>query len=146
LIAGGELPWLSVEQMREVNRIMVDDLGISLVRMMENAGRNLAELARHVLGGDTEGQAVAVLVGPGGKAAAGWWRRAILRPQGHMSRSRSPRTTMRLRRFLPSSSRSHAFCRSPSTAGPAHSASRLWCSTRCSVIASTATRAGRRQT
>jgi hypothetical protein len=44
------VPWLSVEEMREVDRIIVDELGISLVRMMENAGRNLAQLARHLLG------------------------------------------------------------------------------------------------
>ena len=31
--------------MREVDRIMVDVYGIDLVRMMENAGRSLAELA-----------------------------------------------------------------------------------------------------
>jgi NAD(P)H-hydrate epimerase len=41
------VPWVSVEQMREVDRIMVEELGISLVRMMENAGRGLVA-ARHL--------------------------------------------------------------------------------------------------
>jgi NAD(P)H-hydrate epimerase len=40
-----DLPDVTVEQMREVDRMMVEDLGISLLQMMENAGRGLAELA-----------------------------------------------------------------------------------------------------
>jgi NAD(P)H-hydrate epimerase len=71
LIGTDEVPWLSVEQMREVDRIMVEELGISLVRMMENAGRNLAELARHLFGGDTAGRAIVALVGPGGNGGGG---------------------------------------------------------------------------
>jgi NAD(P)H-hydrate epimerase len=39
------IPTLTKDQMREVDRIMIEDLGISLIQMMENAGRNLAELA-----------------------------------------------------------------------------------------------------
>jgi NAD(P)H-hydrate epimerase len=65
------VPWLSVEQMREVDRIMVEDLGISLVRMMENAGRSLAQVARELLGGDTKGRSVLVLAGPGGNGGGG---------------------------------------------------------------------------
>jgi NAD(P)H-hydrate epimerase len=65
------LPWLSVEQMREVDRIMVDELGISLVRMMENGGRGLAEVARDLLGGDAAERSVLVLAGPGGNGGGG---------------------------------------------------------------------------
>jgi hypothetical protein len=71
LIGTDEVPWLSVEQMREVDRIMVEELGISLVRMMENAGRNLAELARHLFGGDTAGRAIVALVGSGRNGGGG---------------------------------------------------------------------------
>jgi NAD(P)H-hydrate epimerase len=71
ILDAGAVPWLSVEQMREVDRIMVEELGISLVRMMENAGRNLAQLARHMLGGDARGRAVLVLAGPGGNGGGG---------------------------------------------------------------------------
>lgn len=50
---GAQLPWLSVAQMREVDRAMVEDYGIVLLQMMENAGRHLAYLARaRFLGGD----------------------------------------------------------------------------------------------
>lgn len=61
------VPWLSTEQMVEVDRAMVEDLRIGLVQMMENAGRNLAALARaRFLGGDPRGRTVVVLAGPGG--------------------------------------------------------------------------------
>ena len=40
-----KLPALTTEQMREVDRVIVEDLHIELVQMMENAGRSLAELA-----------------------------------------------------------------------------------------------------
>jgi NAD(P)H-hydrate epimerase len=65
------VPWLSVEQMREVDRIMVEELGISLVRMMENAGRSLAQLTHDLIGGDTSGRTILVLAGPGGNGGGG---------------------------------------------------------------------------
>ena len=71
LVDADEVPWLSVEQMREVDRIMVEELGISLVRMMENAGRSLAQIARELLGGDTAGRSIVVLAGPGGNGGGG---------------------------------------------------------------------------
>ena len=37
-----EVAWISADQMREVDRIMIEDVGIELIQMMENAGRNLA--------------------------------------------------------------------------------------------------------
>jgi NAD(P)H-hydrate epimerase len=60
------LPWLSVEQMREVDRLLIEEVGITLEQLMENAGRNLALLARVLLGGDAHGRSVVVLAGPGG--------------------------------------------------------------------------------
>ena len=40
------LPYLSTDQMIEVDRAMIEDYKIELIQMMENAGRNLAHLAR----------------------------------------------------------------------------------------------------
>lgn len=65
------VPWLTVEEMREVDRIMIEELGITLVRMMENAGRGLAVLARRLLGGDASGRRVGVLAGRGGNGGGG---------------------------------------------------------------------------
>lgn len=62
-----DVPHLTTEQMVEVDRVMMEDYGISLVQMMENAGRNLAHLARvRFLGGNPAGKTVAVLAGSGG--------------------------------------------------------------------------------
>ncbi len=61
------IPYLTTAQMIEVDRAMMEDYGIDLVRMMENAGRALAHLARlRFLGGDPRGKRVVVLAGSGG--------------------------------------------------------------------------------
>lgn len=61
------VPFLTTEQMIEVDRAMVEDLHIDLIQMMEHAGRNLAHLARmRFLDGAPVGKHVAVLAGSGG--------------------------------------------------------------------------------
>ncbi len=63
----GEVPYVTTAQMAEVDRAMLEDYRIDLVRMMENAGRNLAHLARErFLRGDPRGRRVVVLAGTGG--------------------------------------------------------------------------------
>lgn len=63
----GKIPFLSTEQMVEVDRAMIDDFRIELLQMMENAGRNLAHLARRrFLSEDPRGRKVVVLAGTGG--------------------------------------------------------------------------------
>jgi NAD(P)H-hydrate epimerase len=62
-----QTPDLTTEQMREVDRIMVDGLGIELLEMMENAGSNLAELAIRRYQPPT----CTVLAGPGGNGGGG---------------------------------------------------------------------------
>jgi len=53
--------------MIEVDRAMIEEFKITLVQMMENAGRSLARLARQrFLGGDPLGKKVVVLAGTGG--------------------------------------------------------------------------------
>ena len=52
--------------MIEVDRAMIEEYGITLVQMMENAGRGLAILARHYLDGNLTGKRIAVLAGSGG--------------------------------------------------------------------------------
>jgi NAD(P)H-hydrate epimerase len=62
-----EIPWLNTEQMIEVDRAMMEDYRIDLVRMMENAGRCLAILTRdRFLDGSPVGKRVTVLAGSGG--------------------------------------------------------------------------------
>src|SRR5262245_31417476 len=62
-----ELPSVSEAQMREVDRLMIDDFHINLLQMMENAGRNLAELCVRVFAPAN----VALLAGSGGNGGGG---------------------------------------------------------------------------
>ncbi len=63
----GQVPTVSTQQMIEVDRAMMEDYGIDLVQMMENAGRNLAHLARlRFLDGQPQGKKVVILAGTGG--------------------------------------------------------------------------------
>jgi NAD(P)H-hydrate epimerase len=62
-----EVPYLTTEQMIEVDRAMMEDYRIELIQMMENAGRNLAHLTRRrFLLSDTVEKPVVVLAGTGG--------------------------------------------------------------------------------
>lgn len=61
------LPVLTAEQMREVDRVMIEELRIELVQMMENAGRNLAHLAWELW----SPARVVALAGPGGNGGGG---------------------------------------------------------------------------
>jgi len=61
------LPSLTADQMREVDRVMVEELHITLVQMMENAGRNLADLAVRLFAPTR----VTILAGSGGNGGGG---------------------------------------------------------------------------
>lgn len=65
--AAKNVPFVDTQQMIEVDRAMIEDFHIGLIQMMENAGRNLAHLARHrFLNGNPVGKTVVVLAGTGG--------------------------------------------------------------------------------
>ena len=64
------VPSLTTEQMREVDRLMIEEYGIVLLQMMENAGRNLAQLAASLAGG-AKGIHVLVLAGKGNNGGGG---------------------------------------------------------------------------
>lgn len=57
--------------MVEVDRLMIEEFRIELIQMMENAGRNLADLSRRWLGGDVHGKTIAVLCGAGNNGGGG---------------------------------------------------------------------------
>lgn len=65
------IPVVTVDQMREVDRLMIDEMQIELLQMMENAGRALAEQARRYLGGNARNRRVTVLAGRGGNGGGG---------------------------------------------------------------------------
>ena len=64
---GRRIPAITTAEMREVDRLMVEEYRISLLQMMENAGRHLARfVVSRFLGSEPVGKQVVVLVGPGG--------------------------------------------------------------------------------
>lgn len=67
-----DIPFITTAQMREVDRLMTEEYGISLAQMMENAGRNLARAARVLFFDvDPRGHRMDVLCGAGGNGGGG---------------------------------------------------------------------------
>ncbi len=66
-MAAASLPWLTVEQMVEADRLAVEDFGIDLLQMMEHAGSLLAELTHRLA---PQGRVV-VLAGAGNNGGGG---------------------------------------------------------------------------
>ncbi len=64
------IPALTTQQMIEVDRLMIEDYGIDLIQMMENAGRQLAEQAHRMLG-SVLGRKIVVLCGAGHNGGGG---------------------------------------------------------------------------
>lgn len=61
------IPTITTQQMIEVDRLMIEEYHITLLQMMENAGRNLATLARdRFLDGKVQQKRIVVLAGNGG--------------------------------------------------------------------------------
>lgn len=63
---GRGVPAVTADQMREVDRVAVEQVGVDLLMMMENAGRTLATHARELYDGP-----VVVLAGSGGNGGGG---------------------------------------------------------------------------
>jgi NAD(P)H-hydrate epimerase len=68
---GIEVPAVTADQMREVDRIAIEETGPNLYQMMENAGRNLAAMTIRLLGPDWRGDKIVVLAGTGGNGGGG---------------------------------------------------------------------------
>ena len=68
---GLEVPAVTADQMRELDRIATEETGPNLFQMMENAGRNLALLAIAVLGEVWTSARIVVLAGSGGNGGGG---------------------------------------------------------------------------
>lgn len=65
------IPTVTASQMAEVDRLAVEEFGIDILQMMEQAGSHLAELVRADVGGDLRGRRVIVAVGPGNNGGGG---------------------------------------------------------------------------
>jgi NAD(P)H-hydrate epimerase len=65
------IPAVTTAQMAEVDRLMIEEYGILLIQMMENAGRSLAEMARRMLSGRLTDRNITVLCGAGNNGGGG---------------------------------------------------------------------------
>lgn len=65
------IPAVTTEQMIEIDRLMIEDYKIGLIQMMENAGRNLANLTVQLLGKSPLGRSICVLSGRGNNGGGG---------------------------------------------------------------------------
>lgn len=63
---GARVPAVTADEMAEIDHIAVEEFGLALQQMMENAGRTLAQHARQV-----GSEPVAVLAGNGGNGGGG---------------------------------------------------------------------------
>ena len=62
----GSLPFIMPDQMAQIEKLLSEDYGISTLQVLENAGLNLAVLARDkFLGNEPNGKKVVVVTGPG---------------------------------------------------------------------------------
>jgi len=62
---------VTADQMREIDRIAVEETGPSLLQMMEHAGRSAASLALELLAVPTKAARILVLAGSGGNGGGG---------------------------------------------------------------------------
>lgn len=62
-----DIPSITSEQMRQVDRVAVDEFGLQLLQMMENAGRALAEVPLQLFRPRT----ATIVAGPGGNGGGG---------------------------------------------------------------------------
>ena len=65
------MAWVTVDQMRAIDRVATEKTGPSLLQMMENAGRSLAVLVLRTVGHAIDRASVLVVAGRGGNGGGG---------------------------------------------------------------------------
>jgi len=67
----GELAYLTAEEMANADREAIEDYGMDVVALMENAGVAAAQVSRNMLGGDVKGRSICCLIGRGNNGGDG---------------------------------------------------------------------------
>ncbi len=62
---------VTAEQMAAVDRAAIEDFGVTILQMMEQAGSHLAEVVRLELGDDLRDRRIVIAVGPGNNGGGG---------------------------------------------------------------------------
>jgi NAD(P)H-hydrate epimerase len=68
---GIPIPAVTAAQMKEIDRIAIEETGPNLFQMMENAGRSLATMTMELLGAEWSRSEILVLAGTGGNGGGG---------------------------------------------------------------------------
>jgi len=63
--------YLTAEEMGEADKAAIEEFGIDVLALMENAGSATAQLARRMLGNDVDGRRICCLVGKGNNGGDG---------------------------------------------------------------------------
>jgi NAD(P)H-hydrate epimerase len=63
--------YLTAEEMAEADRVAIEEYGIDVLALMENAGRSVAVLAMRMLGGEVAGREICCLAGKGNNGGDG---------------------------------------------------------------------------
>ena len=71
VVPASVIPTVTADRMAAIDRLAIDEYGITLLQMMEQAGSHLAEVVRLELGGDLRRRSVVVAVGPGNNGGGG---------------------------------------------------------------------------
>lgn len=71
ILGAADIPAISAAQMAGVDRSAIEDYGVTLLQMMEQAGSHLAEVVRVEIGGDLQDKRVVVAIGPGNNGGGG---------------------------------------------------------------------------
>lgn len=66
-----DIPTVSIRKMKEIDRMMMEEIGVSLLLMMENAGVALTQLSRHLLNGELLNKKLVIFVGKGNNGGGG---------------------------------------------------------------------------
>jgi NAD(P)H-hydrate epimerase len=70
-VAPSPVPSVTRETMLQADHIATDRLGLGPLQLMENAGRELADITRRALGGSVDRRSVVVIAGTGNNAGGG---------------------------------------------------------------------------
>ncbi|MEK6720991.1 MAG: NAD(P)H-hydrate epimerase [Chloroflexota bacterium] len=71
VLRASDVPAVTSAQMADVDRSAIEDYGVTLLQMMEQAGSHLADVVRLEVGGDLQGTRVVVAAGPGNNGGGG---------------------------------------------------------------------------
>ncbi|MEX2183307.1 MAG: NAD(P)H-hydrate epimerase [Chloroflexota bacterium] len=71
ILSASSVPTVSADQMTAVDRSAIEDYGVTLLQMMEQAGSHLTEVVRVEAGGDLRDRCVVVAAGPGNNGGGG---------------------------------------------------------------------------